>query len=125
MNKQELLSDFVKAVSQLEVALAIPPENNVIKAGCIQYFEFGFELAWKTIKQFADDEGLAECNSPKSALKTAFSQQWIDDEAVWLEMLAARNKMSHTYSASSALAIFDRLRDFHVALQKLSQKLSN
>lgn len=124
MNKHELLSDFIKAVAQLEVALATPAVNDVIKAGCIQYFEFGFELAWKTIKQYADDEGLDDCNSPKSALKTAFAQQWIDDESIWLEMLAARNKMSHTYSASSALAIFDRLGEFYLALKKLSQKLS-
>ena len=124
MDSRELLADFSKAVCQLYKALSLVAENDVIKAGCIQYFEFSFELAWKTIKRVAADEGLADCNSPRSALKAAFSNGWVDAEEVWLEMLFSRNKMSHTYNAENALDVFDKLPAYADALQQLVEKLT-
>jgi len=122
MDSCELLKDLKKAVVQFQEALGLPVENDVIKAGCIQYFEFSFELAWKTIKRIAGDEGLADCNSPKSALKAAFSNGWVESEEVWLDMLSSRNKMSHTYSADDAIDIFDKLPAYADALQQLVEK---
>lgn len=124
MDSKTLLNDLKNALLQFKDALTLPVENDVIKAGCIQYFEFSFELAWKTIKRFAEEEGLTDCNSPKSALKTAFGTGWIENEEVWLEMLLSRNKMSHTYSAADALDIFDKLPDYAEAMQHLMEHLS-
>jgi nucleotidyltransferase substrate binding protein (TIGR01987 family) len=123
MDSRVLLNDLSNAVVQLEDALSLPAENNVIKAGCIQYFEFSFELAWKTIKRFAQEEGLGDCNSPKSALKAAFANGWLLEEEIWLDMLMSRNKMSHTYSVSSALTIYEGLPGYLNALQQLCGKL--
>jgi len=125
MDSQTLIADFKNALGQLQVALSCPAENDVYKAGCIQYFEFSFELAWKTIKRIAEDEGLSDCTSPKAALKTAFSQGWIRDEELWLDMLFARNLMSHTYSADQAMGIFDKLTGYLAALQQLEAAFEN
>ena len=122
MDSRELLTDLEKALVQLQEALKLPADNDVIKAGCIQYFEFSFELAWKTIKRIAEEEGLSDCNSPKSALKAAFSNGWIETEEVWLDMLSSRNKMSHTYSAEDAIDIFDKLPAYANALHQLVGK---
>jgi nucleotidyltransferase substrate binding protein (TIGR01987 family) len=93
------------------------------QAGCIQYFEFCIELAWKTLRVLAAHHGLSGADSPRSALRAAFAQGWLDDEIVWLEMLEARNRMSHTYNAETALAVFVRLPAFVIALIALDQKL--
>lgn len=125
MDSRELLADLKNALVRLQGALNLPAENDVIKAGCIQYFEFSFELAWKTIKRIAEEEGLADCNSPKSALRAAFSNGWIEMEEVWLDMLSARNKMSHTYSAEDAIGIFEKLPAYADALQALVENSTN
>ncbi|NCD34904.1 MAG: DUF86 domain-containing protein [Spartobacteria bacterium] len=125
MDSGIILADLDRALKQLESALRVPADNDVFKAGCIQYFEFCFELAWKTMKSIASDQGVGECNSPKSSLKFAFKSGWIDNEVVWLDMLKARNKMSHTYNASSAMEIYDRLSDYRDALRALTCYLQN
>lgn len=123
MNPEKSLREFGRALAQFKQALELRAENDVIRAGCIQYFEFTFELAWKAIKAFAEDEGLSAVNSPKASLKAAFSQTWIDDEDIWLEMLDARNRMSHTYDVKDALVIYDRLPAFVAALENLLTRL--
>lgn len=124
MDKKELLINFQRALVQLTNALEIPVDNDVIKAGCIQYFEFSFELAWKTAKRFAEDEGLGDCNSPKAAMKTAFANGWLMEEEIWLDMLMSRNRMSHTYNAESAMTIYDKLPQYSAALKQLASSLS-
>lgn len=100
------------ALTQLESALLVTADSDLIKAGCIQYFEFSFELAWKSIKLASLSQGLPECVSPKACLKQAFSIGWISDEETWLEMIEARNRMPHTYNAKHALAVYERLSHF-------------
>jgi len=111
MDSKITLKDFAKAVVQLEQALSIPADSDVVRAGCIQYFEFCFELAWKSIKALAIEQGLPDCTSPKSCLRQAFAQRWIDDESLWLDMLLARNRMSHTYDVHYALRVYESLQE--------------
>ena len=119
MSESWILEDFESAVTQLEAALSIPAENDLLKAGCIQYFEFCFELAWKSIKVACRNSGLPDCLSPKGCLKQAFANGWIDQEDAWLEMLDARNRMSHTYNAKDALKVYELLSGFLPVLSAL------
>jgi nucleotidyltransferase substrate binding protein (TIGR01987 family) len=123
MNKEPLLLDFKNALLQFEKAMSDRHESDLEKAGCIQYFEFCFELAWKTTKTAAEEMGINDCQSPRAALKCAFSQGWIDDEALWLDMLACRNRMTHTYEANSALKVYNKLDAFVPAFKDLYAKL--
>ena len=116
---QWIVDDLSAALAQLREALAEPARLDLIKAGCIQYFEFSFELGWKACKVVSAEQGLPDCLSPKACLRQAFTQGWIEDEAIWLEMLDARNRMAHTYDARKALEIYESLPRFHAALQKL------
>jgi len=53
----------------------------------------------------------------------AFSLGWIGDEMVWLEMLSARNRMTHTCDASYALEVYDSLPSFLQAFRELLETL--
>lgn len=125
MNDAWILVDFEQAVMRLEEALVVPAGNDITKAGCIQYFEFCFELAWKSVKRIAGSLGLPDCLSPKGCLKQAFANNWIDSEESWLEMLDARNRMSHTYNSQEALAVYDSLRIFTPELRLLLERLKS
>ncbi len=124
MTPQRLLEDYAKALDELEQVLTESSENRLIQAGCIQYFEFCFELAWKSVKSVAEQEGL-ECHSPKTCLKVAHQNGWVEEEPLWLEMLASRNRMSHTCDSGTALNIYHRLVDFQIALQQLHLNLKD
>ena len=123
MNKNTLLQDFEKALGRFELALQTPSVNDLIRAGCIQYFEFSFELAWKTIQACAAEAGMLEVGSPKACLRHAFKLSWIADEGVWLSMLESRNRMAHTYDAERALEIYDQLPAYATSLRELIGKL--
>jgi nucleotidyltransferase substrate binding protein (TIGR01987 family) len=123
LDKDALLGFLDRAVDQLEAALSAPAESDLIRAGCIQYFEFCFELAWKSIKQVAGEAGQLDCLSPKAALKQAYANHWLDDQELWLDMLSSRNLMAHTYSSADALGIYQRLPAYLPALRALAGAL--
>lgn len=124
MDRNWLVDDFTQALARLTEALAEPVSRDVEKAGCIQYFEFGFELAWKVIRNAVESQGLEPCLSPKACLKAAFALGRIEDEQIWLRMLEARNKMSHTYDAKRALEIYSELPGFLGAMGLIKHRLS-
>ena len=69
------------------------------REGIIQRFEYTWELAWKTIKDYLDFTGVIVAEStPRSVLKEAYAAGVIAHGDVWMDALDARNKMSHTYN---------------------------
>lgn len=68
------------------------------KEGIIQRFEFTLELAWKTLKDKMEFDGLQlDRISPKVVLKEAYQAKYINNIELWLEMINDRNLVSHTY----------------------------
>src|SRR5690606_41538810 len=68
------------------------------KEGIIQRFEFTLELAWKTLKDKMEYDGLIlDKISPKMVLKDAYRNKYIDNIELWIEMINDRNLLSHTY----------------------------
>ncbi|MGB3367693.1 MAG: nucleotidyltransferase substrate binding protein [Acidaminobacteraceae bacterium] len=100
------LENYRKALDRLNDGLAkYDYENDLLRDGLIQRFEFTFELAWKTLKSMFEDEGLLGLNSPKTVLREAFSAAIINDEELWLSMLNDRNSTSHIYNENLAKSI--------------------
>jgi nucleotidyltransferase substrate binding protein (TIGR01987 family) len=104
------IGSFNKALVRLAEALDAPA-SDLVRDASIQRFEFTSELAWKAIKNTVTEEGL-ECVSPRSCLKLAFGQGWIENESIWLVMLEDRNRASHTYDEKLAEQLYGRLPDY-------------
>ncbi|MDR0499798.1 MAG: nucleotidyltransferase substrate binding protein [Coriobacteriales bacterium] len=94
--------------------------ENLQKEGFIQRFEIVFDLAWKTVKDYLEYLGHDVQPSPRPVIKMAFEAGIIKDGQAFINMLAARNAMSHTYDEESFANIFTQIKDeFFPALRKL------
>jgi len=79
-------------------------------AGLVQSFEFTFELAWKTLKDYLQNQGL-EVQFPREVIKQAFATQLIKDGTLWIEMLDKRNELTHTYNQEQAQKAVQTIRN--------------
>ena len=93
---KQRLDNFRKAISQLKEFVEKPELNKFEKQGLIQCFEYTFELAWKTLKDYLNDQGF-NVKSPRMAIQTGFQIQLLRDGHVWIDALEKRNLMAHTY----------------------------
>ncbi|MDF1579832.1 MAG: nucleotidyltransferase substrate binding protein [Desulfuromonadales bacterium] len=91
----ERIEEYLKALSQLEKALA-QPKDEFIRDSVIQRFEFTHELAWKMLKLKLEAEGLS-VRTPREALQEALQAGLTEDGNRWTDMLKMRNLTSHTY----------------------------
>lgn len=98
---KQRFQNFEKAFLFLESAVRKDEYNPIEIGGLVQAFEFTFELAWKTVKDYLYEQGL-ETNFPREAIKQAFSSEIITDGHTWIEMLEKRNELSHTYNEEVA-----------------------
>lgn len=118
--------NYCAAVERLREAMeeqAATPDSTVIRDGVIQRFEFTFELAWKSLKEYMEDQGVAPGLAyPKAVLKAAFADGAINSEQEWLDMLDARNITSHVYSDDQAAQVVADIRSrFMAPLEALAR----
>jgi nucleotidyltransferase substrate binding protein (TIGR01987 family) len=99
---KDSLNNLENAVSNLERAITIPRDRELVFEGTIHRFEVTIELMWKTLKRALEHEGL-QPKTPRETLKEAFRIGWIDQETVWIDMLEHRNTTSHQYLAEELL----------------------
>ncbi|MBZ9887314.1 nucleotidyltransferase substrate binding protein [Mesorhizobium sp. BR1-1-3] len=92
------LSNLERVVSNLERALAVPRDRELVFEGTIHRFEMTIELMWKTLSRALAYEGVA-AKTPRESLTRAFSLGWLHDEGIWLDMVQNRNTTSHEYLA--------------------------
>ena len=78
------------------------------KEGLIQRFEYSYELAWKTMKDYLEEQGtIINPVTPRNVIKEAFSAQITADGQVWVDMMLHRNLLAHTYDFSKFKEVLD------------------
>ena len=92
------LNNLQSALANLERAVQIPKDRELVAEGTIHRFEITIELFWKTLKRALRYEG-SHVETSRDSLKEAFRLGWLHDEQVWLDMLDSRNTTSHEYLA--------------------------
>lgn len=80
--------------------------NQLEKEGVIQRFEYSWELAWKTLKDYLHAEGVVlDKITPASVIRAGFEAKIINNGELWMQALDARNKMAHSYD----LKVFEQI----------------
>ncbi len=100
------------------------PNQKVSQMALIKSFELTFELSWKTLQSFFKSQGHTEVRFPKGVIKEAFNKDVIKDGQLWINMLDARNRLSHIYDESMIKDIIQRIsKDYLKGIEQLYQKL--
>lgn len=72
------------------------------REGLIQRFEYTYELAWNTMKDYLEDQGYRDITGSKDTVKQAFQSGLITDGETWFDMIESRKLTSHTYDEETA-----------------------
>ncbi|MCC5790477.1 MAG: nucleotidyltransferase substrate binding protein [Opitutales bacterium] len=121
---RKALEDFDHILAQFEEAMGIPASqrNSRDRDSAILRFELSYEVCWKLLQRLVRAEGY-ESNGPRSALEKAFALGWIQDEAIWYDIIKDRNTAVHVYREDWAQALFDRLPAYLIAFRHLRAAL--
>ena len=118
------IENYHHALARLAEAVQIytaDPGDALYRDGLIQRFEFTVELAWKSLKEYLEDQGaVLGIASPRGVLKEAYAAGVITDAETWNRIIEARNITSHVYDEKTAQTVADQIaREFLPVLQKL------
>ena len=121
---EERKEDLKKATSKLNEALKGEVTELEIE-GILHRFEFTIKLAWNTMKDCLENQGLVgKIGSPREIIKEAFSVGLIEDGEVWINMMLSRNELSHLYDEETSREIYNDIKyEYILEINKLVQKL--
>lgn len=117
------IEDLQKAIARLEDALK-QEKTEYMRDSAIKRFELVFDLAWKTLKNYLENNCNVACNSPKECFKEGFLNKLIEHNDFWINICNERNYTAHTYKEEMAEMVY---ADLPVALEnfkKLLEKIS-
>ena len=125
MNERDIrwkqrFQNFEKAYLQLKSSvLEVESLSDLEKEGMVQRFEYTFELAWKTLKDYLQEQGV-DARFPREVIKASYHYGLIEDGEIWMDMLEKRNIMAHTYNEDTfRQAVNDIASSFYPAITNL------
>jgi nucleotidyltransferase substrate binding protein (TIGR01987 family) len=120
-------NNYSKALGQLRKFIERGELNELEKQGLIQAFEYTYELAWNTIKDYFEDQGETNINGSRDAFRLAFRRGLIQDGETWMDMIKSRALTAHSYNEKVAEEIAGDITTRYypqfVALQTTMRKL--
>jgi nucleotidyltransferase substrate binding protein (TIGR01987 family) len=120
---KQRFANYKKAISQLTEFVQQEKLNKFEVQGLIQCFEYTFELGWKTMKDYLEQQGY-DVRSPRNAIQTAYQADLIAEGHTWVDALEKRNLMVHTYHEQLAKEAEQLIRaKYYPVLQELFVRL--
>jgi nucleotidyltransferase substrate binding protein (TIGR01987 family) len=125
---KQRLDNYLRAFQTLRRAVELADQRDLSELeqqGLIQGFEFTHELAWNVLKDYLEDQGVIGIIGSKNATREAFKSGLIENGEVWMDMIKARNRSSHTYNPETAEEIVSAiLTSFYPAFEQLALKFA-
>ena len=109
MTKLEALTkQFQSALGRMEEILQ--SSKTVITCdAALKRFEFTFDLAWKTLREYLREKKGIECSSPKECMREGYRHGIIAYDRTWIDMVDWRNDIVHEYSEDYADDLYTKL----------------
>jgi nucleotidyltransferase substrate binding protein (TIGR01987 family) len=100
---EQRFSNYRKALGQLKKFIDKDEDlSDLEKQGLVKAFEYTYELAWTTMKDFLEFRGQRDIFGSRDATRKAFELGLIEEGESWMDMLQSRNLTSHTYNEEVA-----------------------
>lgn len=109
---QQRFANYRKALSQLKDVVELENPNRFEEQGLVKAFEFTYELAWNTLKDFLEYQGFTDIIGSRDTIRTAFQESLLTDGHLWMRMIESRNKTSHTYNEETVRDIVQDVRTY-------------
>jgi nucleotidyltransferase substrate binding protein (TIGR01987 family) len=121
---KQRFTSFSKALAQLQKFIDKGDLNELEEQGLIQAFEYTYELAWQTIKDYYEYQGVTGIQGSRDAFSMASTRGLVKDGAAWMSMIASRIKTVHTYDEELANEIASAIvKDYHPLFIQLQTRL--
>ena len=125
---QYRFDNYKRAFCLLREAIELQKERELTdleKEGIIQRFEYTWELAWKTLKDYLENEGVVlDKITPKAVLVASLEAKIINQHETWMHALDDRNKMSYVYSKVAFVQVINHITESYLSLfDQLYEKL--
>ena len=120
------LTSLKKAIEALKNALSVAlsedqmskmskEAKDTIRAGVIQSFEFTYEICWKFMKRWLENNlGSAYVDgvNRRELFRLGAEHHLISKVDKWMEYHDQRNETAHTYDQKTAEEVFETAKDF-------------
>ena len=112
-------TNFTKAFNKLR-DIAQAAEQRTLspfeQQGLIKAFEFTYETAWLTLKDYLVFQGYTQIAGPRDTIRAAFRIGVLEDGEGWMEMIQSRNQTVHTYHEEMAHQVMARVLQKYMPL---------
>ncbi|OZI12196.1 nucleotidyltransferase [Bacillaceae bacterium SAS-127] len=115
------LKNVIQAMENIEQPDELTKE--VYRDSIIKKYEMLEDLLWKLLSKIFKSSGL-EINNPRGCYKQAFKEGFIEDIAIWNEILLSRNATAHIYNEDDYEKIKNNIVEKYMeAIEQLLEKL--
>lgn len=111
--------NFCKALGNLQdINNYSAPYDNVATVGLVGLYSICFEQSWKAMKEILEEQGYLQekLGSPRMVLKVAYQAGMLSDEQLWLDALASRNNVAHSYNQAIANKIIEDTKQKYLTM---------
>ena len=126
---KQRFDSYQDALAQLQSAVVLANQkalSDLEKQGVIKCFEYTYEMAWNTLKDFLEFQGVSGIFGPKDTVKEAFKRNLIRNGDIWLDMIKNRNRTVHTYNREVLETIYHAVcESYFDELRLMSETMTN
>lgn len=101
--------------------------SELAREGLIQRFEYTWELAWKSLRDYLLSSGIKlAVPTPINVLRAGAEHQMLTDADGWINAMKARNQMAHEYDrAGFEQTVVDIADRYLPMLEALAKRLDS
>lgn len=113
------------ALGRLEAVLTEPEASTKSWQDAADAFEYAMDLFWKVDKEILASRGV-KARMPREAVQAAYDRGWIEDTALWIQMLKDEYEISGSnHSQITARQVYPRIRKYYPEMRRVHDRIAD